>query len=205
MGEEVLGGRISFRLVQKFYKQTEDLDGYRDFKTKYKNSLAATECHWSDTKEGHSCLQGKWNAIVGKDAYENRQSICAPFCSDDTNERGLRHFEFVTINDLVFAYTFGHHEASRRWTWHSPNRQHHKQIDYMLVRKRFRSGVKIARTWIFPKADIGSDHDLLIMTFHLRLKRIGKPKHTRLKIDLECVGNLPSHNRQEVWTYHHHE
>ena len=32
---------------------------------------------------------------------------------------------------------------------------------------------------------MGSDHDLLMMTFHLRLKRISKPKHTRLKFDLE--------------------
>ena len=35
------------------------------------------------------------------------------------------------------------------------------------------------------RSKIGSDHDLLIMTFHLRLKRISKPKHTRLKFDLE--------------------
>ena len=28
-------------------------------------------------------------------------------------------------------------------------------------------------------------HDLLMMTFNLRLKRISKPKHTRLKFDLE--------------------
>ena len=27
--------------------------------------------------------------------------------------------------------------------------------------------------------------NLLMMTFHLRLKRISKPKHTRLKFDLE--------------------
>ena len=53
------------------------------------------------------------------------------------------------------------------------------------MRKRFRSGVNIARTRSFPGADIGSDHDLLMMTFHLRLKRISKPKHTRLKFDLE--------------------
>ena len=37
----------------------------------------------------------------------------------------------------------------------------------------------------FPGADIGSDHDLLMMTLHLRLKRIGKPKHTRLKFKFE--------------------
>ena len=67
----------------------------------------------------------------------------------------------------------------------SLNGQHHNQIDYILVRKRFRSGMNIARTRSFPGADIGSNHDLLIMTFHLRLKRISKPKDTRLKCDLE--------------------
>ena len=37
----------------------------------------------------------------------------------------------------------------------------------------------------FLGADIGSDHDLLMMTFRLRLKEFSKPKHTRLKFDLE--------------------
>ncbi|WP_419584352.1 hypothetical protein, partial [Thiolapillus sp.] len=79
----------------------------------------------------------------------------------------------------------GHHKASRGWTWHSQNGQHHNQIDYILVRTRFRSGMNIARTRSFPGADIGSDHDLLMMTFRLRLKKISKPKHTRLTFDLE--------------------
>ena len=121
-------------------------------------------------------VQGDWNAQVGKDACENRQGICGPFCNDNTNERGLRLLEFATFDDLVLANTVCHHKASRRWTWHSPNWHHHNQIDYILVRKRFRSGVNSAIT---------RTHDLLIMTFHHRLKRISKPKHTRLKFDLE--------------------
>ena len=40
------------------------------------------------------------------------------------------------------------------------------------------------RTRNFRGADIESDHDLLMMTVHLHLKRISKPKHTRLKFDL---------------------
>ena len=59
------------------------------------------------------------------------------------------------------------------------NGQHHNQTDYILMRKRFRSGVNSAIPQSFAGADIGSDHDLLMMTFHLRLKRISKPKHTR--------------------------
>ena len=34
-------------------------------------------------------------------------------------------------------------------------------------------------------ADAGRDHDLLMMIFRLCLKEISKPKHTRLKFDLE--------------------
>ena len=130
-------------------------------------------------------MQGNWNAKVGKDACENWQGICRPLCNDDTNERELRLLEFATFNDLVLANTFRHRKASRRWSWHSPNGQHHNQTDYILVRKRFRSGVNIVRTQSFSGADTGSDHDLLMMTFHLRLKRISEPNHTRLKFDLK--------------------
>ena len=125
------------------------------------------------------------NAKVGRDACENWQGICGPFCNDDTKERGLRLLEFSNSNDLVLANTFGHHKAPRRWTRHSPNGQNHNQIDYILVKKRFRSGVNIARTRSFTGAHTGSDHDLLRMTFRLRLKKISKPKHTILKFDLE--------------------
>ena len=98
--------------------------------------------------------------------------------------RGLRLLKFATFNDLVLVNTFGHYKASRGWTWHSPNGQRYNQIDYILVRKRFRSGENSARTRSFPEPDIGSDHDLL-MIFHIRLKKISKPKHTGLKFDPE--------------------
>ena len=96
-------------------------------------------------------VHGDWNANVGRYACGNWQGICGPFCNDDTNERGLRLLEFATFNDLVLANTFVLHKASRRCTWHSPNGQHHNQIDYILVRKHFRSGVNIARTLVFQE------------------------------------------------------
>ena len=131
--------------------------------------------------------RGDWNVKVGKDAGGNWQGICEPLCNDDTNERGLRLLEFATFNDLVLANTFCDHKASRRWTWHSPNGQHHNQFDYILMKMHFQSGVNSARTQSFRGADIGSDHHLLMMTCHLCLQRISKPKHTRLKFDLEML------------------
>ena len=124
------------------------------------------------------------------------QGICWPFSNDNTNERGLRLLEFATFNDLVLANTFGHHKASRGWTWHSPNGQHHSQIDYILVSKRFRSGVNIARTRSFPGADTGSDHDLPMITFHLSLKKNQQAKAHKTGVwprkaeRSKCVGTV---------------
>ena len=130
-------------------------------------------------------LQEDWKAKVGNDAREHWHDICGPFYNDGKNERGLGLLEFATFNGFVLVNAFVHHKASRRWTSHSPSGQHYNQADYIPVRKCFRLGVNSAILRSFPEADIGSDHDLLIATFHLRLKRINKPKHTRLKLDLE--------------------
>ena len=47
------------------------------------------------------------------------------------------------------------------------------------------TGVQTCALPIFPGADIGSDHDLVMMTFKVRLKKISKPKFTRLRFNLE--------------------
>ena len=96
-----------------------------------------------------------------------------------------RRLEFATFNNLVLTNTLGPHKPSRRWTWHSPDGKHHNQIDYILAKKRFRSVVNIHRTRSFPGADIGSDHDLVMMTFRVRLKNARKPNQPRLRFDLE--------------------
>ena len=57
------------------------------------------------------------------------------------------------------------------------------------MKKRFRSGVNIHRTRSFPGADIGSDHDLVMMTFQVRLKKARKPNQPRLRFDLEKLRN----------------
>ncbi len=130
-------------------------------------------------------ITGDWNAKVGVDAQSDWKDVCGPYCNLETNERGIKLLEFATYNNMVLTNTLGPHKASRRWTWHSPDGNHHNQIDYTLVRKRFRSGVNVARTRSFPGADVGSDHDLLMTTFRVRLSKTKKPKQLRKKFDLE--------------------
>ena len=37
------------------------------------------------------------------------------------DKRERSEVEFANHNDLMLVNTFGQHEASRRWIWHSPN------------------------------------------------------------------------------------
>ncbi|XP_005096724.1 craniofacial development protein 2-like [Aplysia californica] len=134
-------------------------------------------------------VQGDWNAKVEKDVYKNWKETCGQHCNSESNERGLRLLEFASYNNLVLTNTFGQLKASRRWTWHRPSGEHHNQIDYIMVKKRFQSSVKIGKTRTFPGADVGIDHDLVMMNFHPHLKRIKKHGNTRVKFDLEKLKN----------------
>ena len=60
----------------------------------------------------------------------------------------------------------------RLYTWTSPDGQHRNQIDYILCNQRWRSSIQSAKTR--PGADCGSDHELLIAKFRLKLKKVGK-------------------------------
>ena len=54
----------------------------------------------------------------------------------------------------------------------SPNVQHLNQIDYILCSQTWKSSIQSAKTR--PGADCGSDRELLIVKFRLKLKKAGK-------------------------------
>ncbi|KAK3894356.1 hypothetical protein Pcinc_001893 [Petrolisthes cinctipes] len=130
-------------------------------------------------------IQGDWNAKVGVDALNDWSEYCGPSSNSSTNERGFRLLEFASYNNMTLANTLGTHKESRRWTWHAPNGLHHNQIDYILVQNRFRSSINIPKTRTFPGADIGSDHDLVILNLKIRWKKIKPAKNMRLKFNIE--------------------
>ena len=73
----------------------------------------------------------------------------------------------------VIANTLFQQQKTRLYTWTSPNGQHRNQIDYILCSQRWRSSIQSTKTR--PGADCGSDHELLIAKFRLKLKKVGKP------------------------------
>ena len=88
------------------------------------------------------------------------------------NEAGERLIEFCQENALVIAKTLFQQHKRRLYTWTSPDGQHQNQIDYILFNKRWRSSIQSTKTR--PGADCGSDHELLITKFRVKLKKVEK-------------------------------
>ena len=88
------------------------------------------------------------------------------------SEAGQRLTEFCQENALVIANTLFQQHKRRLYTWASPDSQYWNQIDYILCSQRWRSSIQSAKTR--PGANCGSDHELLLAKFRLKLNKVGE-------------------------------
>ena len=114
---------------------------------------------------------GDWNAKIGDKAVEG---ISGTHGLGDRNEAGERMIEFCEANQLIATNTWFKQPRRRLYTWTSPDGMHRNQIDYILIQKRWRSMIKSAKT--MPGADCGTDHELLVATIQVKLKKTKKPE-----------------------------
>ena len=88
------------------------------------------------------------------------------------NEAGQRLIDFCQENARVIANTLFQQHKRRLYTWTSPNGQYRKQIDYIFCSQRWRSSIQSPKTR--PGVDCGSDYELLIAKFRLKLSKVKK-------------------------------
>ena len=112
---------------------------------------------------------GDWNAKAGN---QETPVVTGKFGLGVQNEAGQRLIEFCQENTLIIANTLFQQQKTRLYTWISPDGQHQNQTDYILCSQRWRSSIQSAKTRL--GADCGSDHELLIAKFRLKLKKVGK-------------------------------
>ena len=123
----------------------------------------------TNTKKSVIFIIGDWNAKVGS---QETPGVTGKFGLGIGNEAGQRLIEFCQENALVIANTLFQQHKRRVYTRTSPDGQHQNQIDYILCSQRWRSSIRSTKTR--PGADCGSDHELLIIRFRLKLKKVGK-------------------------------
>ena len=118
-------------------------------------------------------ITGDWNAKVGS---QEIPGVKGKFSLGVQNETGQRLTEFCQENTLVIANILFQQHKRRLHTWTSPDGQNWNQIDYILCSLRWRSSTQSAKTR--PGADCGSDHELFIAKFRLKLKKGKWPDHS---------------------------
>ena len=154
---------------------------------------------------------GDWNGKVGS---QETPRVTVKFGLGVHNEAGKRLTEFCQENALVIANTLFQQHKRRLYSWKSPVGQYQSQIDYILCSQRWRSSIQSAKTIL--GADCGSDHELLIAKFILKLKKVWKTTRpfrydlnqilyddtvevtNRFK-GLDLIGRVP----EELWTEVH--
>ena len=111
---------------------------------------------------------GDWNAKVGS---QETLGVTGKFGLGLQNEAGQRLTEFCQENTLLIANTlFQQHEKTLHMD--ITRRSTPKSTDYIICSQKWRSSIQSAKTRL--GADCGSDHELLIVKFRLKLKKVGK-------------------------------
>ena len=111
-------------------------------------------------------IMGDMNAKVGK---EEEYPTTGKYGLGKKNERGMMLVEFCKGEDLVITNTMFKHHVKNLYTWKSPGDLHRNQIDYIMINQRFKNNVKNVKT--YPGADVGSDHNPVVMSVKVKLKR----------------------------------
>ena len=121
------------------------------------------------TKNVVLLIIGDWNA---KAWSQEIPGVTGKFGHGVQNEAGQRLTGFCQENTLVTANTLFQQHKRRLYRWTSPDGQYQNQIDYILCSQRWRSSIQSAK--IRLGADCGSDHELLIAKYRLKLKKVVK-------------------------------
>merc|ERR1711874_757002 len=115
-------------------------------------------------------LMGDLNAKIGKD-NTGCEEIMGRHGLGEENDNGERLKELCAGHNMVIGGSVFPHKRIHKATWISPDHKTENQIDHMCVSKKFRRSMEDVR--VYRGADVGSDHNLVMGKFKLKLKRIG--------------------------------
>ena len=114
---------------------------------------------------------GDMNATVGEEKISN---VVGNYGLGRSNIRGEMLVDFCVRNNLTITNTLFKNNNRRRYTWKAPGDIRRMQLDYIIVRQRYKTSVK--NSCSYPGTDVDSDHNLVIMKVGLKLKKVAKAK-----------------------------
>ena len=137
-------------------------------------------------KRDVAVIMGDFNAKIGENWGRLNSNAIGPYGLGGRNPRGDRLEDFAVENDLVIANTLFQHPKRRLYTWTSPDGNTRNQIDFIFIKRKWRTSVLNVKA--FPGADCDTDHELLSMSIRLKVVK-QKADHRPIRFDFEAVAN----------------
>ena len=126
-------------------------------------------------------ILGDFNARIGPED--------APFpYHDSTNRNGAYLTALLMEHQLLAANTLFQKRAGKRWTFRDRASGTQRQLDYILVRRKWRNSILNAEPYS-TFSSVGSDHRVVSMRVRLSL-RVPKPS-PRIRYDWKAIANDP--------------
>ena len=130
-------------------------------------------------------VMGDMNAKVGKGRHHN---VVGNWGLVKRNERGDRLIEYAVKNEMSIMNTWFNQPPRKLYTWTSPGDIVRNQIDYIMIKNRFRNCIHKVKTR--PGADCNSDHHPVVASMTIRLKKHKhKNEQKREYYDLHSLKN----------------
>jgi len=120
-----------------------------------RNTLSRTK--WLRWRKGRGSVEVRRESVWNADIDKIKEAL---------NVQSEILYWVAELGDTLFQQ-----HKRRLYTWTSPDGQHWNQTDYILCSQRWRHSIQSAKTR--PGVDHGSDHELLIAKFRLKLKKVG--------------------------------
>jgi exonuclease III len=111
-------------------------------------------------------LLGDFNAKVDREDIF-KPTIVNESLHEISNDNGVRLVNFATSKNLIVKSTMFPHPNIHKYTWTSPDRKTHNQIDHILVDRKRRSNILDVRS--YRAADCDTDHYLVVAKVRERL------------------------------------
>uniref|UniRef100_A0A8D8U352 Craniofacial development protein 2 n=1 Tax=Cacopsylla melanoneura TaxID=428564 RepID=A0A8D8U352_9HEMI len=134
-------------------------------------------------------LMGDFNASVGSSL--SNQGCVGKFGFGNMNARGERLLEFCEQYEMIITNTMYEVPDRRRYTWKTPGDMNRFQIDFILVKKKYRNQVTSSHS--YPGSQIDSDHNLVKAKCNIRFKKrkiLRKKKWCLEKLKEEETANM---------------
>ena len=130
---------LDINIIQAYAPTSDSNDEELD-KFDSEMETALKQCKSTD----NNIIQGDFNAKVGKGSEDENVGA---YGLGQRNARGNHLVDWMKEHDLVIGNTIFCQPSRSLWTWESPSDYIRNQIDYVVMKKRFRSLLISCKTY----------------------------------------------------------